>query len=58
MHEESNPVFEFSWFSMRIALQDLRLDSLDVIHAGRRTFPLAKDVRAVSIDRVLADIRP
>ncbi len=44
--------------SMRIALEDLRLDSLDVIHAGRQTFPLAERVRAVSIDRMLAEIRP
>ncbi len=44
--------------SMRIALQDLRLDSLDVIHAGRQTFPLAEGVRAVSIDRMLADVHP
>lgn len=44
--------------SMRIALQDLRLDSLDVVHAGSHTFPLASGIRAVAIDRMLADIRP
>lgn len=44
--------------SMRIALQDLRLDSLDVVHAGSHTFPLAEGVRAVSIDRMLVDISP
>ncbi len=44
--------------SMRIAAQDLRLDSLDVVHAGRHTFPLAEGIRAVSIDRMLADVRP
>lgn len=44
--------------SMRIALQDLRLDGLDVVHAGSHTFPLAEGIRAVSIDRMLDDIRP
>lgn len=44
--------------SMRIALQDLRLESLDVVHAGSHTFPLAPGIRAVAIDRMLADIRP
>jgi predicted AAA+ superfamily ATPase len=44
--------------SMRIALQDLRLDGLDVVHAGSHTFPLTEGIRAVSIDRMLDDIRP
>ncbi|HEU4382941.1 MAG TPA: ATP-binding protein [Anaeromyxobacteraceae bacterium] len=44
--------------STRIALQDLRLDGIDVVHAGSRTFPLAEGIRAVSIDRMLSDIRP
>lgn len=44
--------------SMRIATEDLRLDSLDVVHAGSHTFPLAEGIRAVSIDRMLADVRP
>ncbi len=38
--------------SMHVALRDLRLDSLDVIHAGRDTFPLARNVRAVSLYRL------
>lgn len=42
--------------SMHIALRDLRLDRLDVIHAGPRTFPLAPKVRAVSIARLTKDI--
>ena len=41
--------------SMQVALHDLKLDSLDVIHAGKDTFPLAPNVRAVSIAR-LGDI--
>ena len=35
--------------SMQVALHDLKLDSLDVIHAGRDTFSLAKNIRAVSL---------
>ncbi|MBE7420342.1 MAG: ATP-binding protein [Ideonella sp.] len=36
--------------SMRSALADLRLTSLHVVHAGKVSFPLAKHVRALSID--------
>jgi predicted AAA+ superfamily ATPase len=34
--------------SMRIALETLRLDSLDVIHAGESTFPMADRIRALA----------
>ena len=37
---------------MQAALHDLKLDSLDVIHAGRDKFPMAKKVRAVSLYRL------
>jgi hypothetical protein len=37
--------------SMRVALADLRLRRLDVIHAGERTYPLARRVRAVAFCR-------
>jgi hypothetical protein len=43
--------------SMRAALADLGLQRLDVIHAGDETFPLAKNVRAVALQRLLADVR-
>jgi hypothetical protein len=43
--------------SMRSALTDLQLDELTVIHAGRDTFPLGKQIRAVPLSR-LADLRP
>ncbi len=41
--------------SMRIALQDLRLESLTVLHAGRATWQMADRIRAVPLSRVLAD---
>jgi predicted AAA+ superfamily ATPase len=44
--------------SMRSALTDLGLQSLDVIHAGDETFPLAKKVRAVACAKLLDDLRP
>lgn len=44
--------------SMRIALADLSLDHLDVLHAGPHTFPLAERVRAVSVPRLLEDVDP
>ena len=44
--------------SMRAALGDLRLSRLDVVHAGRETFPLAPDVRAVAANRLLEDLKP
>jgi predicted AAA+ superfamily ATPase len=44
--------------SMQSALADLGLSQLDVIHAGDRTFNLAPRIRAVSLSRLLSDIRP
>lgn len=44
--------------SMRHALTDLKLKRVDVIYAGETTFPLAKDIRAVSIARLLSDLKP
>ena len=41
--------------SMRIALDDLKLDEIMVVHAGMESYRLAEQVRAVSI-RELADI--
>ena len=38
--------------SMQVALHDLKLDSLDVIHAGRDTFWVANNIRAVSLHRL------
>ena len=44
--------------SMRNALADLKLKRLDVIHAGDKTFPLGKKVRAVALARLLDDLKP
>jgi uncharacterized protein len=44
--------------SMRVALDDLGLKRLDVIHAGERTFPLAPRIRAVALSRLLKDLAP
>ncbi len=42
--------------ALRSAVADLRLERLDVIHAGTETFPLAKGVRAVAAGRMLEDL--
>lgn len=44
--------------SMRHALKDLQLDRIDVLHAGDTTFPLHKNIRAVSCTRLLTDVDP
>jgi predicted AAA+ superfamily ATPase len=44
--------------SMRAALETLRLDRLDVVHAGPRTFALAPRIRAIAVHDILAEIRP
>jgi len=44
--------------SMRSALSDLKLNRLDVIHAGDNTFPLSEKIRAVSWQRLLIDVQP
>ena len=41
--------------SMRIAFKDLKLDGLEVIHAGGETFPLAEKIRAVPLARVRSE---
>lgn len=42
--------------SMAIAMKDLRLDTLAVVHPGRETFPLAPGIRAIALGRVLRDV--
>lgn len=43
---------------MHIALADLRLERLDVIHTGDDTYPLTDKIRAVALRRVLDDVAP
>jgi predicted AAA+ superfamily ATPase len=43
--------------SMRSALDDLGLESIDLVHAGDRTFPLTERIRAVAFSRMFEDIR-
>lgn len=42
--------------SMRVALADLELDRIDVVHAGSETYPLTDGIRAVSAKRLLEDL--
>ena len=40
----------------KIAIHDLGLESLDVIHVGRETYPLAPKIRAVAVSQVITDL--
>jgi predicted AAA+ superfamily ATPase len=44
--------------SMQVALADLHLARLDVIHAGESSFPLARNITAVSASRIGRDLLP
>ncbi|HSB80743.1 MAG TPA: ATP-binding protein [Candidatus Methylomirabilis sp.] len=44
--------------SMRVALEDLRLDHLYVVHPGADTFPLAPQVTAVALPQAPSVLRP
>jgi predicted AAA+ superfamily ATPase len=44
--------------SMRIAMSDLGLTSIDVVHAGDETFPLGERIRALAMTRLIDDLRP
>lgn len=44
--------------SMLTSAKDLKLDRLDLVHAGSDTFPLPHDIRAVAAGRILQDIAP
>jgi predicted AAA+ superfamily ATPase len=44
--------------SMRISMSDLKLKRLYVVHSGDETFQLDKEIRAVSIFRLLKEIKP
>jgi uncharacterized protein len=44
--------------SMRTAMTDLRLQGIDVVHAGTETFPIAPRVRALALSRIDGDLAP
>jgi uncharacterized protein len=44
--------------SMLIALEDLRLDRIDVVHAGRHSFPMRERIWAISIEKLREDLPP
>jgi hypothetical protein len=44
--------------SMRNAWHDLKLKSLDVIHAGEHTFPMAEGIRGVAFSNLLKELKP
>lgn len=44
--------------SMRIATEDLRLDSLHVVHTGPNTFPMGGRTTAIAAARLIEDLEP
>ena len=44
--------------SMHVALSDLDLERLDVVHAGAHTFMLSEQVRALSIEHIFNHLEP
>lgn len=44
--------------SMRIAIEDLRLDRLFVVHAGQDSFPLGDRIQAIAARSLVTDIEP
>jgi uncharacterized protein len=44
--------------AMHIARTDLKLERVDVLHAGQETFPMTEGLRAVSMRRLRLDVEP
>jgi predicted AAA+ superfamily ATPase len=44
--------------SMRIAMDDLHVSQLFVVHAGQQSFALDKRITAVAMERILEDLEP
>jgi predicted AAA+ superfamily ATPase len=44
--------------SMHVALEDLRLSRIDVVHAGSRSFPMHQKIRAIALSRLMDDLKP
>ncbi|MBL8756206.1 MAG: hypothetical protein JNK15_23125 [Planctomycetes bacterium] len=43
---------------LRIAMQDLQLDELVVLHGGKECWPMADRVRAVAAGSLVAELDP
>ncbi len=44
--------------SMHVALEDLRLSRVDIVHAGSRSFPMHRKIRAIALGSLLEDLQP
>ena len=44
--------------SMRHAMKDLKLKTLDIIHSGDATYPIGPRMRAVALSKLLKDLKP
>ncbi len=44
--------------SMHVAADDLRLDRVSVVHAGRHSFEMASGIEAIAFERLLEDVTP
>ena len=44
--------------SMHVAADDLRLDRVYVVHAGRHSFEMASGIEAIAFERLLEDVKP
>jgi predicted AAA+ superfamily ATPase len=43
--------------SMRTALSDLNLKSIEILHAGEHTFQLSDKIRAIAVTKILTDLK-
>jgi predicted AAA+ superfamily ATPase len=44
--------------SMRTAMADLKLQRLFVVHAGKHSFDMAKNIRAIALSHLLDELKP
>jgi hypothetical protein len=42
--------------SMHVAIQELGLESIDVVHVGAGTYPLSNKIRALAVSRLTTDL--
>ncbi|MFQ5504414.1 MAG: hypothetical protein ACE5F1_06400 [Planctomycetota bacterium] len=43
---------------MHVAIEDLGLGGLTVVHAGSESFPMHARIRVVAAQRILEDLKP